>query len=565
MKFEAADYFSALDAVYCAIIVVDCEGKICFKNASSYRLVKETGFSHSQIVSRFNQQIDVGQGKGRFTLQNRNRWIICHVYPWIRGMRRLGSILVLHESGHETCSQQEVDWVNIINREINAVIETSTNGIIVTDEQGIISRINAAIEKLFNVQRRNILGHSVSEFSQNQQIPEEIVDQVLKEGKTITLASDYNEKKLIFTGTPITDEKGKLTSAVVTIQDISAILDLRRRLEEQKLKLDDYTQQLARMQPPQADSVIANSSQMKKILAQIKIIAPLDSTVLITGESGTGKEIIANEIYKQSSRQGKPFIKINCGAIPDSLFESELFGYTSGSFTGAKKQGKTGFFKLADKGTLLLDEVGELSLAAQVKLLRVIQEKQVLPLGADKPEPVDVRLLAATNRDLWQMVEAGKFRQDLYYRLHVIHLEIPPLRERPEDIIQLSQLFLAKFNQKYKQKKNFSLELARLLLSQPWSGNIRELENVLETMVILSPGDVLLPKDFPGEQDPESQEDQTGVHVQGILPWRQALAETERQLLRQARKKYKTTREIAKALGVNQSTVSRKLKEYQLV
>lgn len=307
------------------------------------------------------------------------------------------------------------------------------------------------------------------------------------------------------------------------------------------------------------DGVIAVSPEMRHILRVIHVIADVESTVLITGESGTGKEVIVNEIYQTSRRCNGPIIKINCGAIPDTLFESELFGYESGAFTGARRQGKAGFFELANKGTLLLDEVGELSMSAQVKLLRVIQEREVQRIGASHPKPIDVRIIAATNRDLWKMVQEGKFRQDLYYRLHVIHIHIPPLRERRDDIIPLACQFLKAFNEKYDKQKRLTPELARLLVNHPWPGNIRELENAMETMVVLAPGDDLLPEYFMASR----KEGDTGeaVQLKKIIPWKEAVDALESELLRQAHAQYGSTRAMAEVLGINQSTISRKMKK----
>jgi transcriptional regulator with PAS, ATPase and Fis domain len=305
------------------------------------------------------------------------------------------------------------------------------------------------------------------------------------------------------------------------------------------------------------DDIVVNSKKMKHIMDIIQIVSKVDSIVLITGESGTGKEKVVDAIYKNSNRADKPLIKINCGAIPDTLFESELFGYEAGSFTGARKNGKMGFFELANTGTLLLDEIGELSLPSQVKLLRVIQEREVLRIGSAKPTPIDVRIIAATNRDLWQMVKEGKFRQDLYYRLNVININVPPLRERKDDIIPLAQYFVAMFNKKHNKDKKLSLALCQLFLEMEWPGNIREIENVIETMVVLAPGNILLPEHMPMQNNDE--ETQPALVLHGILSFKEAQEELERQLFENAAAKYHTTREIAHALGIDQSTVSRKM------
>ena len=557
-RFTTADYSCAFNALYCSLIIVDNEGHIVCKNESSKRLVEETGVSYEEILASFSSQIDLVKGQGRFSMQNGENWIICHVYPWLRAGGRNGSILVLHESGHEVCSQQELDIVNTTFREMNAILESATDGIIVTDRQGIIVRVNAAIEKTFGVDRRSLLGYAADEIVSKGIFKEAIVKQVLESKKRVTVSSDFKDKMLVYTGIPICDSHKRLTSVVVNIQDVSALNLLRQSLEQEKLKV----RQMVVMNIEKNGDLIVNSSKMKQTMEKIRIISDVDSIVLVTGESGTGKEVIVNEIYRRSRRNGKAFVKINCGAIPDSLFESELFGYESGSFTGARHQGKLGFFELADKGTLLLDEVGELSLAAQVKLLRVIQEKEVLRIGAAKPKAVDVRIIAATNRNLWEMVKEGTFRQDLYYRLNVIQINVPPLRERREDIIPLTRFFIEKFNKRYHKRKKLSIDLARVLINMNWYGNTRELENVIETMIVLTPSDLLMPKDLPDKYTNEREA--AAVTVAGIIPLQDALRETERQLLANARMRYKTTREIANALKVNQSTVSRKLRELDI-
>ena len=308
--------------------------------------------------------------------------------------------------------------------------------------------------------------------------------------------------------------------------------------------------------------LIAHSKEMKNIMDTIKTLSQVNSTVLVTGESGTGKEVIVNQIHQASSRRKKPFIKINCGAIPAALFESELFGYEEGAFTGARRKGKAGFFELANGGTLFLDEIGELDLALQVKLLRVIQEGEVTRIGGTRTIHVDVRIIAATNRDLWQQVQEGTFRQDLFYRLNVINIEVPPLRSRREDIIPLAVRFLENFNKKYDKKKEISAELGKLFLEMEWPGNIRELENLIESMVVLTQGTVMEPKDLPIRyKNSFGNESVAQVSVTGILPLKEAVALTEKQLLENAREKYVTTREMAKVLQVNQSTVSRKLEK----
>jgi len=309
--------------------------------------------------------------------------------------------------------------------------------------------------------------------------------------------------------------------------------------------------------------IIAESPQMKKILQTIDYIKDVDSSVLITGESGTGKEVIFQYICQTSRRWDKPIVKINCGAIPENLFESELFGYEDGAFTGARKKGKAGLFEMADHGTLFLDEVGEMNLEMQVKLLRAIQEKEIFRVGGSKSIQVDVRIVAATNQNIEQMVEEGRFRRDLFYRLNVIRLEIPPLRERTEDIIPLCYHFLEIFNKRYHKNKGLTLRAARTLAHLEWPGNIRELENLVENIVVLEQDEVMRAKHL---QDRYCKGEMQGgeVTVKGILPYKEALSQMERQLLENTRNQFGSTRKMAEALGLNQSTISRKLRQYHL-
>ncbi len=301
--------------------------------------------------------------------------------------------------------------------------------------------------------------------------------------------------------------------------------------------------------------LVLYSNTMMELVDVALRVAKVDSTVLICGESGVGKELLAKLIHDQSSRSLGPFVKINCGAIPENLLESELFGYEAGAFTGASKQGKLGQFELASGGTLFLDEIGELSLSLQVKLLRAIQEQEFVRVGGVKPRTVDVRFIAATNRDLEQMIRQGMFRADLYYRLNVIPVLVPPLRERKEDILPLVHHFQQKYTQKLKMEKTFAPEVLKIFLHYPWAGNVRELENIIERLFVTTSEKIVrvcdLPQNLvvtPGEAN------QTG----GIMPLKEALLQTEQRLIEQALAVYGNTYKAAEALGIDQSTLMRK-------
>jgi transcriptional regulator with PAS, ATPase and Fis domain len=297
---------------------------------------------------------------------------------------------------------------------------------------------------------------------------------------------------------------------------------------------------------------------MEEIMTQVKKIADFSSTVLINGESGVGKEVIAQAIHQLGSRSKKPFLKLNCGAIPESLLESELFGYSKGSFTGADKNGKEGYFKQADGGVLFLDEIGEMPVHLQVKLLRVLQEKEVIPIGSTKPIKVDVQIVAATNKNLEKMVENREFREDLFYRLNVIPIHIPPLRERPEDIPLLAFHFVQQMNERYNKNYHLTPDALNLLEVHSWPGNIRELQNMIERLVV-SADDEAIDAEFVNRYLVLGKDIKNSKPiVTKIVPLSEALESVEEQLILLAIKQYKTTTKAAKALGISQSSVSRK-------
>ncbi|NPV52112.1 MAG: sigma 54-interacting transcriptional regulator [Firmicutes bacterium] len=313
-------------------------------------------------------------------------------------------------------------------------------------------------------------------------------------------------------------------------------------------------------------SIVAYSVEMGKVLQLADKVASVSSTVLVLGESGTGKEVVARYIHRTGCRKAGPFIKINCGAIPETLLESELFGYETGAFTGAKREGKPGMIELATGGTLFLDEISELPVNLQVKLLQVIQERQLVRIGGIRPIEVDIRIIAATNRDIQAMVREGTFRADLFYRLNVVPVRVPPLRERRDDIVPLIYHFLKRFNRKYQRDICVSEEAKNLMLAYDWPGNVRELENLMERLVVTIDAPAILPCHLPDEIQGEgrgSAEPCEGtVYVRGILPLKEATEEVERQIIARALERNESTYQIAKLLGVNQSTVVRKIQKY---
>lgn len=442
--------------------------------------------------------------------------------------------------------------VTELNSELDTILNSSYDGICITDGAGIILKANKAFDLLYGLDK-NWVGTYAGELEEKKLATPSVTVLVLKEKRPVTMIQRiHNGRDLLSTGTPIYNQAGQLTNILINSRDFLELERLKhhfdRNLDErERFKLNIGT-----------GNIIAYSQPMAKVLETCRKIAKVDSTVLVTGESGVGKEVIAGYIHSISHRHSGPWVKVNCGTIPENLIESELFGYESGAFTGANREGKTGMFELAHQGTILLDEIGELPYNLQVKLLQVLQEKCLIRLGGTKPIQVDIRIIAATNRNLGEMVKNGKFRQDLYYRLNVIPIHIPPLRERRDDIVPLVHHFLDYFNKKYGVSKKLAREVIQIFLSYDWPGNIRELVNLTERLVVTTESLYIEENALPAFLTATG-----GLADKKELPYlEEALNSVEKELLEEAYKKYANSYKMAEALGVNQSTIIRKLKKY---
>lgn len=441
-----------------------------------------------------------------------------------------------------------------------AIVDSFPEGLAVTDEEGNFILVNRIYENYMGLARNEILGKNVTELIENKQISDSVVLLVLRSRRqeSILQLVPKTKKELLLTANPVFDDQGEIIQIVFVLRDITEMKKLQQRLNESLKESELYKEELRRMQKGVSnEEIIYKSKKMERIVGLADKIAFFDSTVLILGESGVGKELLAQKIYKMSCRSEAPFVAVNCGAIPNSLIESELFGYEEGAFTGAKKKGKLGLFELAQSGTLFLDEVGELPLNVQTALLRVLQSKKIIRVGGTTSISVDFRLIAATNKDLYEMVQQKSFRSDLYYRLNVVPIKIPSLRERKEDIPILVSHFLTKYNKKYKEQKCFSGEIMDRFITHNWPGNIRELENMVERLVVTSSDAVI--SQWIQSQDTEGDKQ---YHLFSSL--KQCQQEVEKEMILQAYKSLKSTYKVAKALGVNQSTIVRKMQRNEI-
>lgn len=434
----------------------------------------------------------------------------------------------------------------------NVILDSVADGVFTIDEKGEITFFNRAAEEITGFTQEEALGHNCFDiFRANICQTNCALKETIKTGGEIInlpiniINKDGKELPISVSTAVLRDERGRIIGGVETFRDLSAIEELRKELRQR------YTFQ----------DIVSKNHRIQEIFQILPDIAESNSTVLVQGPSGSGKELFAKAIHTLSLRKDKPFVKVNCGALPDNLLESELFGYVKGAFTDAKKD-KPGRFALADGGTIFLDEIGDMSPALQVKLLRVLQDREYEPLGGISTARVDVRVVTATNRDLVTLVQSRQFRDDLYYRLNVVKIDLPPLSRRREDIPLLVEHFLETFNLKTgKNLSRVSQEVTAFLMRYEFPGNVRELENIIEHAFVMCKGDMIELRHLPTELLDRSK----GVLSQEKevdRPLQLAEAESIRKALERNRgNRLRTARE----LGIDRSTLWRKIKRYEIV
>lgn len=448
------------------------------------------------------------------------------------------------------------------NEDLNLMLSSVYDEILIVNSKGELIRYSEhIISDFWNLNLKDLLYKNILELEDKGMFKPSVTRLVLEQKKKVSVIQETKTgKKVLAVGIPVTDDEGIIKRIIIAARDITETTKLKNELQQMKKITSEYKKELESIKNKEdfLKKLIYCSKIMEAIMNQIKKLAPFSSTVLLHGESGVGKEVIAQAVHQLGNRYDKPFLKLNCGAIPENLLESELFGYKKGAFTGADKQGKDGYFTQANGGILFLDEIGEMPLHLQVKLLRVLQEQEVIPIGSTTPIKIDVQVIAATNKNLEKMVEQGTFREDLYYRLNVIPINIPPLRERREDIPLLAFHFIQRLNERYQKNFHLTPDALAILEVYDWPGNIRELQNMIERLVVSAENEAI-------DGDFVSQFITLGTPfkkskpiVTRIIPLHEALVSVEEQLISLAINQYKTTTKAAKALGISQSSVSRK-------
>ena len=437
------------------------------------------------------------------------------------------------------------------------IVNHSYDGLCLFDQNGVGLYVNPAVLSICGFTKEEFIGTNVRDLLKRGEISDSIVLKVIRHKRILTGIINVRGVEVLVTGIPIIDEGGQLTKVVLNVRDIYELNNLKMdqllaiALKNKPQILDDFPQEML----PELDDIVAKSKSFRNVIKLILRIAKVDSTVYLQGESGVGKEVIVNLLHQHSPRANAPLIKVNCSAIPAPLLEAELFGYEKGAFTGADQRGKPGLFEQANGGTILLDEIGDMPMDLQSKILRVLQEHEVMRIGGRHTIPLNIRVVSATNKDLNELVKEGKFRLDLFYRLNIVPVMIPPLRERIEDIPPLAYHFLQKKNKKYNLNVKFAQGTLHLFTEYSWPGNVREMENMIERLVVLSESGEISWNDLPFIQENQVKSFQK--------PLKSILMEIEKKIIYEKLDQFKTTRKAAEVLGISQSSLVKKLKRFE--
>lgn len=466
-----------------------------------------------------------------------------------------------------------LDSLNDPYIDFKEVVENLEETVFITDGKGNVLYVNSSYEKNTEIKPVEVLNRNVADILKegtifNGGVTFDVIEKGVKVSKLSTTFKTIPPRVGYVTGIPVFDNEGKIKLVVTSSRPITSFSSLQDDFERfvQEVKKTRVSSDIRILSNSKenipSNSMIGSSSQMEHIWFIINKVADTDATVLITGESGVGKELVVNELHRLSKRHDKPFVKVNCASIPDSLLESELFGYEKGAFSGANTNGKPGLFELANSGTLLLDEIGDMPMELQAKLLRALQTKEIIRIGGTKPISLDIRIIASTNVKLKKKIEEGKFRSDLFYRLSVIPIHIAPLRDRISDIPELCNYFLEFYMNKYNRIVSLKEEHINLMKIYNWPGNIRELENIIEYLVILCSGEEEVSRDvLTNILNISNSKNELSSENFGLS---ETIESCEKSLIEKAVNCTKNLKEAGLLLKVDASTICRKIKKYNI-
>lgn len=560
------------------VLVTDAQGRIRFFNPQAQRILgfltdRHKGRFISELLPLTGPQVveclRTGQPNVGHHIIGKKVDLVLNITPIWRGNRIIGAVCNFQERGEFEATAKKLESYRRLNRQLETIFKASSDGIWVCNGHGKVIDINEASASLNGIEPNDVVGKAIMELTQSGLFDRSVTVEVLETKRQVTLMQyiPRTGRYLLATGTPVFDEDGEVFLVVVNERDMTELNRIQEELEESQRVTERMKEELAdlSLRALKGQKIVAESEEMQQVLRVALKLSRLDaSNILLLGESGTGKGLMAQFIHKNSPREKEPFIQINCAALPETLLEAELFGYEQGAFTGAREHGKAGLFELADGGTLFLDEIGDLPFPLQAKLLKYLDDHEIMRLGAVKPRRINCSIVAATNRDLENRVRRQGFRRDLYYRLNTFTLRIPPLRRRPEDIFELVHFLLGRYNRRYGTKKRIRPEGIQALQAYAFPGNVRELKNLLKKAVVMNEGDLI---DEAIQQSLRStpsfrEHDDESAFPRGTLFER--LAHYEREILKRTQSYCRSTREMAAALGISQPTVVRKMKKHKM-
>ena len=552
--FTVADI---IDVFHEPVFLLNKQGEIVIGNKSAQKILNSETIKENDLVNHY-----IGYRNGEeFDLDEKKYLVVQSEIEENHGL--VGSVIIWQDITLKKMAESELGNTQELLYELDTILKSSYDGIFVADKNGIATRYNGSYCRITGLDAAKLMGMNMNQIIEEGYVSESSILKVLEtRDAATTMPILKSGKKVIITANPVLDDKGELIRVVANVRDITELMALNDQLDQVRNLTDKYYSELVHLRSQQLEikDFVVESQVMKSIVSTALKVAPLNVTVMITGESGSGKEVLARTIHNHSAIKAGAFVKINCGAIPETLLESELFGYEKGAFTGASKSGKAGLFEVACGGTLFLDEIGEIPLSLQVKLLGVLQDFRFTRVGGIQTIPMNSRVIAATNRDLEDMVSKGQFRKDLYYRLNVISLKILPLAERRDDIFPLTKHFLQKLNEKYHVNNTLSPQVANVFERYAWPGNVREMENLIERLVVLAPNEQItvdmLPENLRGKKSRSMSNE--GRKLNEIVD------DVERRLFQGLLGKGYSTYKIAKELGISQPTVVRKIKKLEI-
>lgn len=564
-----------VDSANIAILATDASNHVIFLNKHATKFLaldeKETlGLSISNILPAAEPIVkrckETKKAQSGHKIPGNVGDLIGNFAPILERGQVSGVVCAFLETTEDELSTSKLESYKCLDRELEAVFSSASYGNWLCDGEGTVLKLNEAAEELNGIKAKDIVGKKAWYLVEKGIVDRSVTGEVLKVKHRASFIQHIKKTKkdLIVTATPVFDDKGEIFRVVVNEKDITGLNTLRKELEHSQLvteKFKNKLSELSMLELKNQQIVVESESTKQVIRIALKLAHMGASDILIQGESGVGKGLLAKFIHKNSSRREEPFMQINCSSLPESLLEAELFGYEKGAFTGARDQGKIGLIELAQNGTLFLDEMGDIPLSIQAKLLSYLDNHTVRPLGGVQEKIINCAIIVATNRDLTTMIKQRQFREDLFYRINSFTVTIPPLRERTGDIFELANFFLQKYNKAYKLKRRLSSRIIKTLQSYPFPGNVRELSSIIKQAVVMSDNDNLdefILTDLCGGNGKfdELNNDKCDLTAQ--------VRRFEKEMLQRIALRSKSTREMAKYLGINQSTVVRKLKKYGL-